>query len=96
MGDNYEARYESALAGAAMVGARLERAMTALDEADGPKELARLDNDARGWMRLWFASLAALGLTPASAARLGLDLAQTRHEDELRRHIESTYGDRDA
>jgi hypothetical protein len=91
LAENHEPRFEGAIAGAAMVGARLERAMAALEDA-GPSEFVRLDADARGWMRLWFGALAALGLTPASAARLGVHVAQARHEDELRRHIEDKYG----
>jgi hypothetical protein len=69
MGDIYEQRFEPAVAGAAMIGARLERATAALDDAK-PNELARLESDARGWMRQWFNALAALGLTPASAVRI--------------------------
>ena len=72
MGDSYEPRFEGALAGTAMVGAQLERAMGAIAEAARPADLARLDQDARGWMRLWLSALAALGLTPAAAGRLRL------------------------
>jgi hypothetical protein len=42
-------------------------------------------------MRLWLRALDVLGLTPSSAARLGLDLARTG--DELARHIAERYGD---
>src|SRR5712691_4841378 len=50
MGESYEPRFEAADAGTAMVGAQLERAMTALSETAKPGELARLDQDARGWL----------------------------------------------
>jgi|SRR5579862_1957852 len=72
MGATYAPRYEPAVAGVAMVAARLERAMAALDDASAPGELARLEKDARAWMGLWLNGLGALGLTPASAARLQL------------------------
>ena len=72
MGASYQPRFEAALAGVAMTGAQLERATVALADAEKPGDLARLDHDARGWMRLWLNGLAALGLTPASAARLQL------------------------
>ena len=93
MSDNYEARYEGAVAGAAMVGARLERAMAALEAAGDPKELSRLDADAHRWTRTWFVALAALGLTPASAARLGLDVAKSRHETRLADYLRDRYGE---
>jgi hypothetical protein len=89
--ENYESRFEGAIAGAAMVGARLEWAMAALEDA-GPSDFARLDADARGWMRLWFTALAALGLTPASSARLGVEVAHARHEDRLADHLRERYG----
>ena len=72
MAEGYEPRFEAAVAGAAMVAARLERAMEALAAAGNPVDLARLDQDSRGWMRLWFSALGQLGLTPAAASRLRL------------------------
>jgi hypothetical protein len=71
LGNAYEPRFESAIAAVALVGGRLEAAMQVLAEVEQPGDLARLDQDARGWTRLWLNGLAALGLTPASAARLG-------------------------
>src|SRR4051794_6225610 len=64
IGDRWEPRFDAAVAATAMVGARLERAMAALDEAAKPGDLASLETAARGWMRQWFTALAALGLTP--------------------------------
>jgi len=59
---------------AALAGARLERAIAALEDAK-PGELARLEQDARGWHRSWVSALNALGLTPLSASRMGLNIA---------------------
>lgn len=43
----------------------------------------RLDQDARGWARLWLQALASLGLTPSSHARIlrdaGLGKAAVAH-----------------
>ena len=62
--------------------ARVERAAQAVDDAaddpDGPK---RLEQDLRGWVNTAARLLDALGMTPTSRARLGLDLA--RVEDTL-------------
>lgn len=62
---------------AAMTGAQLERAMEALENAP-VSEFRRLDQDARGWMRLFFTALSHLGLTPLAMSRLGLNLALGR------------------
>jgi hypothetical protein len=90
LGDGYDARFEGAIAGAAMTGAQLERAMGALADARTAAELNRLDQDARGWMRLWFSALGALGLTPTSASRLRLNEALDPGA-ELRAHLERKY-----
>jgi len=90
MGNSYDPRFEGAIAGAAMVAARLEKAMDALLESTDAAELHRLDADARGWMRLWFDGLSKLGLTPASAAQLGL---LRRVADPLKAYIEAEYGE---
>jgi hypothetical protein len=72
MGEGYDGRFEGCIAGVAMIGAQVEKAMGALADATTPDDLRRLDSDTRGWMRLWLSGLAQLGLTPASAARLRL------------------------
>lgn len=74
----YRAEFEPMVETAAMVGAQVERGMAALTEATKPSELRRLDQDVRGWARLWVYCLSVLGLTPASAARLGLELEQAK------------------
>ncbi len=63
-----------------MIGAQFEKAMAALLTADDASELRRLEQDARGWARLWLSGLAMFGLTPRAGAELGLDLARTRGE----------------
>ena len=64
----------------AMVGAQFEKAMSALLTADDASELRRLEQDARGWARLWLSGLAMFGLTPRAGAELGLDLARAKGE----------------
>jgi hypothetical protein len=60
---------------------QVERAVAALDKAK-PGELARLSQDAQGWVNRALACADALGMSPRSRARLGLDLARAY---ELRR-----------
>ena len=89
LGDDYEPRYEDAIAATAMAGARLERVEAAAQAADG--ELGRrLDQDARGWWKLFMHGLASLGLTRASDARIGRD-RRDAGGDPLRAHIEAHY-----
>lgn len=57
--------------------ARLEAAMTALEEA-APAELERLRLDARGWVNSARRLANDLGMTPTARARLGLDVARAR------------------
>jgi hypothetical protein len=91
-------RFPAAIESAAMIGARVEAAFAALSDAK-PNELRRLDQDARGWARLWLQALAALGLTPAARARIlrdagvGKAAATSAALRELRDHVERTYGD---
>jgi len=91
LGDDYELRFEGAIAGAAEIRARVERAMAALETAS-PQDFARLEADARGWERLWFKALDALGLTPAAAKKLGLDSARSRRETKLADYLAAKYG----
>jgi hypothetical protein len=70
----YVPAHEPAVQAAAMTGARLEKAMAALEDA-GETELNALDGHARGWMRLWLSALDKLGLTPLAMSKLGLNLA---------------------
>ena len=87
-----------AVEAAAMVMARLERAMAALDAVDDAMErpmsqyigdrletldqLGRLRQDARGWANVALRYLDALALVPTSRGRLGLDVVKT--EDAIR------------
>jgi hypothetical protein len=90
-------RYEVAVESAAMIGARLERAFAHLAACDDPDELRRFDQDCSRWSRLWLTSLAMLGLTPASAARilrdagLGKAAATSAAMRELTNHIAGRY-----
>lgn len=84
---------EYAVAGLAMIAARVERVSEALDRLDGDDPLAqyrddvgeKLRQDARAWLRVGLRYCEALGLTPATRARLGLTLAeaQAAHRDAL-------------
>jgi hypothetical protein len=56
--------------------ARSERAFAALEDA-APGDLARLEQDARGWVNRATALVDKLGMTPTARARLRLDVAQT-------------------
>jgi hypothetical protein len=93
-GDPVDAPAVSVLA---MVLARLERAMLALDQVDDTMErplsqyvgakgdtldqLSRLRQDARGWANVALRGLDALALVPTSRGRLGLDVARIRQLD---------------
>jgi hypothetical protein len=74
---HYAAAFEPAVQAAAIAGARLERAIGALETAK-PDDMATLENHARGWHRGWLGALEKLGLTPLAASRMGLNLALAR------------------
>lgn len=57
--------------------ARLERAAAALEDA-GPRQLARLEADARGWSNSVARLADAFGMTPTARSRLGLNLVRAR------------------
>lgn len=61
----------------AMTWARLEAAMDALEGADDPGKLQRLEHDLRLWVNTARRLLADLGMSPTARARMGLDVAQT-------------------
>jgi hypothetical protein len=69
---------EPALRLLALSLARLERAAEALELKTKPSELARLEQDARGWVNSSVRLADALGMTPTSRARLGLTLVRAR------------------
>ena len=71
---HYSPVFAAAVQAAAIAGARLERACEALKTA-APGDLTRLESDARGWHRSYVGALNALGLTPLSASKMGLNLA---------------------
>lgn len=89
MGDNYGEPHEMAIAAAAMAAARLERVEAARESATDDELGRRLDQDERSWSKLFLAYLSALGLTPASAARIGLE--RRAKGDGLREHLEAHY-----
>lgn len=93
MGDLYDPRFEGVISTTAGAGVQYERALAALETATS-SDLRWLREDARAWARLYLHGLAELGLTPTSAARLGLTLVQTG--DELQRYLAAKYGDRGA
>lgn len=90
----------------ALVLARIEAATAALDkvdEATAGRELAaytadaapgfqRLREDLRGWISVAARFADALGLTPTSRAKLGLDLTRAKGE-ALRAHLAEQYID---
>jgi hypothetical protein len=76
LGDSFEEKHAPAIEAAAMAGARVERAMAVLladvesaDELTHEEAIARLSQDARGWLRQYVEILDRLGLTP----RVGAD-----------------------
>lgn len=80
----YAPALEITLQAAGAVAARLERAFGALEDADDPAELARLEQDARGWAGTLLRYLDALGMTTGSLLRAGVDLAALAgHRDRL-------------
>ena len=91
-------RFGLAIESAAICGARVEAAIAALTVAS-PGELRRLDQDCRGWMRLWLFALGSLGLTPSSSARIlrdaGLGKAAAAHAAMrgLAEHVASEYAE---
>jgi hypothetical protein len=79
-GDDY------AIAGLALIAARLEAASVALERLDGDDPLGqyrdevgeRIRLDARAWLRVGLRYIEALGLTPSTRARLGIEVAQAQ------------------
>jgi hypothetical protein len=86
--------YAPILEAAAMVAAQAEAAFHGLDGAD-PEQTRWLDERAARWSKLYLQHLSALGLTPVTLARRGLDLSQIARTEQLRRHLEDRYGDGD-
>jgi hypothetical protein len=67
MGDSFEPKFSAAIEVAALAAARVERALGHLDEHDEAtieEQFSRLDDRARGWIKLYLATLERLGLTP--------------------------------
>lgn len=88
MGELYDPRFEGVIATTAIAGARAERALIGLDaEADG-KFVEHLDRSARAWVREFLTGLGHLGLTPASAEKLGLNRAR---RETLDRYLADEY-----
>lgn len=88
MAETYDPRFDVAVSGLAVSLARVEAAFAALEAADSAEELRALDTRCRQWLdqvRRW---LSDLGLTPASAAGLGL---LRRAADPLTEYLEATY-----
>jgi hypothetical protein len=65
MGDAFEPKFVAAVEAASLAAARVEKAMDGvlLEDADD-EQFLRLSQDARGWLRLYLATLERLGLTP--------------------------------
>lgn len=83
--------FEPAVQAAAIAGAQLARANTALEAADDPTALLNLSGDARGWWTKFTAALELLGLTPRSAAALGLTLELARATKTKREQLVERY-----
>jgi len=94
---------EVAIEGLAVVTVRIRRAAAAIQQVDETADtpllayvgetgqtLDRLRADLRRWLALSLRFADALGLTPTSRARLGLDLA--RGKSLLDEYVEHTYG----
>lgn len=62
--------------------ARIEAAALALEQAK-PGELARLEQDLRGWVGKATTLADKLGMTPTARARLGVDVAVARRQATL-------------
>jgi hypothetical protein len=90
--------FEPAVQAAAIAGAQLARANTALEAAADPTALLNLSGDARGWWTKFTAALELLGLTPRSAAALGLTLELARATKTKREQLVERYrnGDTDG
>lgn len=57
---------------------KVAAALDALDPLTEARQLQRLREDMRGWVNAATRLLDALGMTPTSRARLGLDLVRTQ------------------
>lgn len=69
-GDAWDERHAAAVEAAALAGARVERALghlLELDEETVERDYARLDDRARGWLKLYLGTLESLGLVPDRA-----------------------------
>jgi hypothetical protein len=77
---------EIAVGSLGLVVARLEAASQALETLDGDDPLGqyrddvgeRIRSDSRAWIRLALRLCEALGLTPSTRARLGIEVAQAQ------------------
>lgn len=84
--------YRPTLEAAALVAAQAEAAFAGLTDAADPSDVRWLDERAARWSKLYLQHLSALGLTPAALAKRGLDMTRAAHSEQLRRHLEDTYG----
>jgi hypothetical protein len=67
MADAFDPKFSAAIEAAALAAARVERALGHLDEHDETtieEKFSRLDDRARGWLKLYLGTLERLGLTP--------------------------------
>jgi hypothetical protein len=88
---HYRPAFAMAVQAAAIAGARLERAEAALETASDAEQAERLGVIASRWWNNWTKQLERLGLSPKSAAALGLALefaagAKTRREQLAARY----------
>jgi hypothetical protein len=76
----------------ALALSRIEAAASALEEA-APGAAPSLETAVRGWSHLVERQLAALGMNPASRARLRLDLmlGESAAQRALEHHIDANY-----
>jgi hypothetical protein len=81
MGETYEPRFEASVEAAALAAPRVEAAMGALLEEADQEKLSRLDQNARGWLRLYLTTLERFGLMPEADA-LRLEVGH-RHQVEI-------------
>jgi hypothetical protein len=85
-------RFGVAVELAAVALARLETALAALAALGPDDERAeRLDRECARWWRASLGSLGALGLTPSSAASLGVDLAELRRAEQRQVALEEGH-----
>jgi hypothetical protein len=84
--------FHAAVQATAIAGARLEAVLLALEKADAGA-VDRLEREANRWWRNYVSGLDRLGLTPVSAAKLGVNLAVAANvsESALERHIRARY-----